>query len=580
MIRALTLSVMLVAAGGLFAADPPKPKVDAAKKAKREARLKAQADAKAKEEAAAKVNAEAETKARSEAAAKEKDLAAARAKSAAERKAKNPPDHRSLTKKIDIAIYQKLVDEKIPASPRADDDEFLRRVYLDLIGVVPPADKAEAFLDNKDAQKRAKLIDELLDSQNFGRHMADIWDNLLFQRVTDNRAIQREPLTTWLQDKFNADISWDSMVTQLLTANGSQEDNGATTYFLASLTADKMVDSATRLFMGVKMECAQCHNHPFTGWKQNEYWGMAAFFMNVRIQGNTKNNKNGGMPEVMETSRGKQKNLPESAKNVPAKFFQGTEPKIGGAESRRPLFAKWLATPENKFFSRAFANRVWGQLFGAGIVNPIDDMHEERTPSHPELLAELAKQFATSGFDVKFLFRALCNSEAYQRTSRPIAGNEQDATLFSHMYVKSFTPEQLYDSLTTVLGPVAGNNKERMKDNTKRGPVTVRDQFVAFFDPGEGTKITDYDAGIPQALRLMNHPFTATKSVAVARAVTRGLPVESALEKLYLATLSRRPTAEEVSKRLAYIGKCTTPEEAYGDILWALVNCSEFTLNH
>jgi hypothetical protein len=572
----MSLTRSLLAAGALllglgWVAADDKTDPQAIRTARQEARQKAKA------EAEAKAKAEEEAKAKAEAAARAKQEAEALAK----RKSGPKGDALALARLIDDEINKKLAGEKVPASPKSDDAEFLRRVYLDLTGMIPPADRAAAFTDSTDPKKRVKLIDELLASEGFGRHMADIWDNLLFARTSDNRAIQRGPLTKWLEEKFNGDTPWDMIVTDVVTANGTQEDNGAATYFLSKLTADKMVDSTTRLFMGIKMECAQCHNHPFTGWKQNEYWGMAAFFMKVRVQGNPKNGK-GATPEVNESGRGRQRNLPESAKTVPAKFFKGEEPKVSASEPLRPVLAKWLTSPDNKYFSRAFANRVWGQLFGAGIVNPIDDMHEERVASHPELLAELSKRFATSGFDVKFLFRAICNSEAYQRTSRPIAGNEKDTVLFSHMNIKAFTPEQLYDSLSAVLGEPGGRGNPARGGGAggKGAPRSPREQFVAFFNPGENTKATDYEEGIPQALRLMNHPYTARGTAAKARDLTKGLSKEKAIEKLYLSTLSRRPSSEEMTKMNAYIAKSDSPDTAYADILWALLNSSEFTLNH
>jgi hypothetical protein len=543
------------------------------------------ANRKARQEARQKAKAEAEAKAKADEEAKAKAEAAARAKKEADElaKRKSAPkgDPLALAKRIDEEINKKLTSEKIPASPKADDAEFLRRIYLDLTGTIPPADKAAAFIDSSDANKRAKLIDELLAGEGFGRHMADIWDNLLFLRTSDNRAVQREPLTKWLEEKFNAGVPWDMIVTDVLTATGTQEDNGAATYFLSTLTADKMVDSTTRVFMGIKMECAQCHNHPFTGWKQNEYWGMAAFFMKVRVQGNPKNGK-GATPDVNESGRGRQRNLPESAKTVPAKFFHGEEPKVTSSEPLRPVLAKWLTSPDNKYFSRAWANRVWGQMVGSGIINPIDDMHEERVASHPELLAELSKQFAASGFDVKFLYRAICNSEAYQRTSRPAAGNEKDATLFSHMAIKAFTPEQLYDSLVAVLGEPGGKGNPARGGGAggKGAPRSPRDQFVAFFSPGESSKATDYEEGIPQALRLMNHPYTSRGAMTKARDLAKGLSKEKAIEKLYLSSLSRRPSADEMAKMQSYIAKTDSPDAAYADILWALMNSSEFTLNH
>src|SRR5262245_12708634 len=582
----LSIALILFGVGALIADDvkpEPKPATKPetpadVKAARRAARLKAAEEAKAKTEADAKA------KAKAEAEAKAKAEAEAKAKEAEKPKVEPKPlktNTESLTRWIDQEIAKKLASEKVPASPRADDAEFIRRVYLDLTGVVPTAAKVAAFLDSKDSKKREKLIDELLMSPAFGHHLADIWDSLLVHRMTDNRAVRLDPLSTWLEEKFNEGAGWNEVVAGLLTATGTQDENGASTYIMSQLTADKMVDSTSRLFMGVKMECTQCHNHPFTGWKQSEYWGMAAFFMKVRVQGNTKNANRVATPGVSEAvnHQGRQGGLPESAKSPPPKFCKGEEAKVGRSEPLRPVLAKWLTSPDNKFFSRAFANRVWGQMFGSGIVNPIDDMHDERVPSYPELLAELSKQFAGNGFDIRYLYRAICNCEAYQRTSKPMAGNEKDTTLFSHMNIKVLTPEQLYDSLTAILGdPGRAGGMGRGAANGKGGPRSPRDQFVAFFDPGENTKATDYESGIPQALRLMNHPFTARNSLPVARDLAKGESKEKAIEKLYLTALSRRPTAAETAKLTAYAGE--HPSDAYGDILWALLNSSEFGLNH
>ncbi len=489
----------------------------------------------------------------------------------------------NLTQFIDHQINSRLSAEKVPASPRSGDAEFLRRVYLDLVGVVPPKEKAVAFLNSTDSRKRSKLIDELLASPEFGRHLADIWDNLLFQRTTDNRAIRVGPLNEWLSEKFNANTPWNRLVSELLTATGTQEENGATTFFLATQSANKMLDSVSRLFMGVRLECAQCHNHPFTGWKQTEYWGMAAFFMKVRINGNPRAMKDAAQtPAVIESSRGRQRGLSESAKMVPPKFFQGETADVAGVTELRPILAQWLTSPENKFFAKAFVNRVWGQLFGVGLIEPIDDMNEEREATHPELLDGLARQFADSGFDIKALYRAICQSEAYQRTSRPVPGNESDNKWFARMNVKVLSPEQLYDSLSAILGPPnpGRNNNRPATQQPNRPGASVRDQFIAFFAVSEDAKATEYDAGIPQALRLMNHPFTNRNSELAARQLTKGQTKSKAIDALYLSALSRRPTPAETARLMKYLDRTDSLESGYADILWALLNSSEFTLNH
>jgi hypothetical protein len=480
---------------------------------------------------------------------------------------------------IDKQIDQRLQSEKVTPSARSDDGEFLRRVYLDITGHIPTAEQAAAFLDSKEPNKRAKLIDELVDRPDFGRHMADIWQALLLPRNSDNRRLQSEPLVKWVEENFNKDRPWNQMVHELLTATGDQEKNGAVTYFLANGTVDKMTDNVTKVFLGVQLQCAQCHNHPFTAWKQTEYWGMAAFFMKVEATPPQMAARNGTSPEVKETDRPRRGRnaLPESAKVVPAKFLGGPEAKLDKSEPYRPVLADWMATKDNPYFSKAMTNRVWAQFMGRGLVNPVDDMHDGNPASHPQLLADLAEQFAANNFDVKYLIRAICNSQAYQRTSKSTDKNADAAPdAYARSAIKVLTAEQLYDSLRTV----ATQGKATADPAPQRGPrgnnVGPRTQFVNFFQAEDGADPTDYQAGIPQALRLMNAAQLTNGQGALA--MVKGKSQEQAVEHLYLATVSRRPTARETE----LVDRLMKKEEAgkvYSDLLWALLNSSEFTLN-
>jgi hypothetical protein len=494
-------------------------------------------------------------------------------------------DAQAQARQIDEAIDACLSAEKVAASPRCADAEFVRRVYLDITGHIPSAEKAAAFLDNHDPNKRAKLIDELLAGSEYGKHQADIWQSLLLPRMSDNRAVPFDKMTEWLEKSFNDNKPWDQMVRDILTAQGEMDKNGAVTYFLANLTPDKLTDNATRVFLGVQLQCAQCHNHPFTKWKQDEYWGMAAFFTKVRINGNPRNiNRDNGPLGISESGRGRPIRLPISAKQVPPKFLQGEQPSLASGEAYRPVLANWMTSPQNPYFSRAMVNRLWAQFFGRGLVNPIDDMHEGNAPSHPQLLADLSSQFASSGFDVKQFLRALCNSEAYQRTSKPLAGNGGAAPeLFSRMAVKVLTPEQLFDSLVQIVGaPNQANFQRRpaVAAAARLRNITPRMVFVAFFKGDESAEPTEYQAGIPQVLRLMNSP-QLNNTAMLAPLLKSGKTPEQMVEHLYLATLSRRPTDQEMQRTLVLVRKhADEPRQAYGDILWVLLNSSEFTLNH
>jgi hypothetical protein len=492
----------------------------------------------------------------------------------------------ALARLIDQQIQARLAREGIAVSPLAGDAEFLRRAYLDLTGRIPPAEKVKAFLDSKDANKRAKVIEELLADPRYGTAMAETWTNLMVKRESNNRALKSKPLLDWLAAGFNANKPWDKLVYELLTATGDQDKNGAVTYFVGNPTVDKMTDSVTRLFLGVRLECAQCHNHPFTSYKRDEYWGMAQFFMKVRLTVNPQQaQKKGVSPGIVEGGKAKgkkKKGLPDSARIVPARFLQGAQPKLNPAEPARPVLARWLASPDNPFFARALVNRLWGHFFGRGLVNPVDDMHKDNAPSHPELLAALTEQFKAHDFDVKFLIRAIVNSQTYQRSSRPAGNNKADVELFSHAAVRSLTAEQLYDSLTLIVGPPGRGAVPKKKGVAKKkGPAGPRDQFVAFFRVEDGADLTEYQAGIPQALRLMNAPLLNNTGPVVTQAVSRGggTPARVVTE-IYLAILSRRPTPEELQRHVAYVRRQETPRTAYGDLAWALLNCSEFAFNH
>ncbi len=261
-----------------------------------------------------------------------------------------------------------------------------------------------------------------MSDSRFGNTVSENWSGLMVPRESNNRRLDHTPLQQWLAKQFNGGVPLNKLVFDLVTATGNTDENGATTYFVGNPTVDKMTDNISRMFLGVQLQCAQCHNHPFTDWKQTEYWAMAAFFMKTKLTANPQQAaKKGIAPGITETGKGggKKNGLPESAKIVPAKFLMGESPKLNQAEPYRPILAQWMTSPTNPFFARAMVNRFWYQLFGRGIVNPVDDMHQDNPATHPELLAALTEQFKTSGFDTKYLLRAICNSETYQRSSRP-----------------------------------------------------------------------------------------------------------------------------------------------------------------
>lgn len=491
-------------------------------------------------------------------------------------------DAAAIARLIDEQVQHKLAESKLIASPICTDEEFARRASLDITGVIPSVDRVKAFIASTDSDKRAKLIDELLADPHYGRRMADIWTAKLFPRDSANRFVEREPFYKWFEDEFNNNVPWNKLVGSLITATGEVDHNPAVTYYLANRSIDKLTDTVGQHFLGMQLQCAQCHNHPFTSWKQTEYWGMAAFFSKVKadVPKNANKGADNSKLGVMEGSgKTKQKDfLPESAKSVPAKFLSGPEPRLDPSEPYRPVLAKWLTSPENPYFSRSLVNRAWAHLLGRGFVNPIDDMMPENEASHPELLNALAYHIGNTGFDLKYLIKAICLSDTYQRSSKPSSDNKADIKLFSHMTVKVMTPEQLYDSLGKVTGGLRNAEMAKAKGPNKGGPVAPRDRFVNFFLAGAETASTiDYEVGIPQALKLMNSAITNQPVIARSIVGSASDP-EEAIERIYLTVLSRRPTSEERKTLTDYVNKSITRGTAYSDILWAALNSSEFTL--
>lgn len=497
--------------------------------------------------------------------------------------------YQELANQIDAKIDARLKQNGMNKSAPCTDEEFIRRVYLDITGVVPSAEKVVAFLESKATDKREKLVDELLDSPKYGKYFAEIWSNAMLPKESNNRRLQSEPMEKWLREQFMTNQPWDKIVHDIVTASGPVDKNQAVTFYVANPTADKMTNQVTQLFLGVQLQCAQCHNHPFTDWKQDEYWGMAAFFMRVNVNGNpnqaAKNGKTLVVSELPTPPKNK-KRLPENAKIVPAKFLADVQPDLKSKAPARPVLADWMTSNKNPYFARAISNKLWYHFFGRGIVNPVDDMHDDNPASHPELLAELSEQMKANQYDLKYLVRAICNSQTYQTTSRGTGNNADDKELFSHSMVRMLSPEQLYDSIDQVLqvsqnqDVVVRKGKKKQPANARNRGAALRDQFVAFFSTDNGFNPLEYQSGIPQALRLMNSRQMNTLVAVNAMMKTNGKEPAKMIEQMYLTALSRRPTAGEVERMTKYVADQSNPRDAYADILWALLNSSEFALNH
>jgi hypothetical protein len=482
---------------------------------------------------------------------------------------------------IDRHIESRLDGEGVRPSEPADDAEFLRRVYLDLHGVIPTRDRADEFLTNPDPAKRVHLIDDLLASPRYGQHLADIWQAYLISPLADDQHARADRLRTWLAAQFNT-RSWDRIATDLLTAAGKMEENPAVTYLIEGRLprgVPDLTDLTSRYFMGVRLNCAQCHDHPFANLKQQDFWGMAAFFAQVQTPGRAKQVYQLGVVDDPRLTLSVLRDAGALDGFMPrAPTFPGGREMPTAKETNREALARWLTSPDNPYFARAMVNRTWWRLFGRGIVTPVDDMHDRNAPTHPELLDLLARRFVESGFDLKFLARAIVLSRAYQRTSRPgdVAAAQKQAALFGRMPIKVLSAGQLYDSLETIFGPPS-----------KTSGVVVRGQgarqeFTRFFGEDGDPDPTAYRRGIPHLLRQMNSGQFAGRNLdtLIARLMSTNRPPEDVAADVFLAILSRRPTADERARFASYLQGAASAHDACRELAWVLMMTSEFSLNH
>jgi hypothetical protein len=494
------------------------------------------------------------------------------------------PDATALAARIDERLDARWRREGVEAAPLAGDAEFLRRASLDLNGRIPPAADVFEFLAENAADKRARLIDRLLLEPRFAIHFSNLWRAELLPEATTNQ--QAAELTRgferWLVQRIRGGARYDELVRELLTVPLPKTGEPAEPVLrdperpnpLAFLAAkdskpENIAAAVNRSFLGIRLECSQCHDHPFAKWSQQQFWSQAAFFAGLE------KHANGLLAPLTEAIDRHEIASPRGGEMVRAEFLVGSSPNWQPARSPRAIYAQWLTSPDNPYFARAAVNRLWGQLFGIGIVDPIDDFHDNNPPSDPELLDELAAAFVASGFDLRFMIRAICQTRAYQRTSSRTHASQDDTRLPARLTVKALTGEQFYDSFVMATG---------FRDTGERG--NARQQFLTRF--ALSGPIAEPETSVQQALTLLNGRFVAQGAdpeqspALVAITQTPGLTTKMKVEAMYVSTLSRLPSDAE-SERLQRFVAAASPDrenERLGDIFWMLLNCLEFRVNH
>ncbi|MDB5312047.1 MAG: hypothetical protein JWO38_6249 [Gemmataceae bacterium] len=489
---------------------------------------------------------------------------------------------------IDELVFAKQKELQLLPAAVCSDEVFLRRVYLDVIGTLPTAEEASAFLDSKEPDKRTKLVDQLLGRDEYALFWALKWADILrgspttisdrgvhsFHRYLVRMVAEDRPVTAFARD--------------LLTGSGNTLNKPAANFFRVARTPEEAAEAAAQLFMGVRMQCAKCHNHPFEGITQTDYYGLAAYFAQVQYKGT----QFGLDDEIVYLAPGREVQNPLTRKPQPPVAFGAPAPRSTPDDDRRRAFADWLTSPANKFFAPSVVNRIWYHLLGKGIVDPVDDFRDTNPPSNPELLKALADEFARGGYRLKPLIRTILNSRTYQLAGDGPAQSPQAANpdrYFTKAMVRMLSAEQALDAVSlatgvpeTFKGFPTGTRAVDLPEGGIDHPF-----LQAFSRPVRDVTCEcarEDDPSLPQVLHMLNNAGVLAKVRSpkghVAGWLKDGKSPEWIVEQVYLATLSRRPTARErdlVAKHLATVGDKTAGLQ---DVQHALLNLNEFLLRH
>jgi hypothetical protein len=588
----------------------------------------------------------------------------------------NLKDSAAVAAAVDKLILQNLTESGTQPAPRTSDEDFLRRVHFDLAGTVPSAREVTLFGLEPDPQKRDKMIDRLLSSDEYAHNWAEYWRDVIFLRATDMRGkIMQGVFEKWMSDQIRENRGWDKIVTSLITASGPVNEHGETALIFAHAgQADEIAAEASRIFLGIQIQCANCHDHPTDKWKRQQFHQLAAFFPRVtvrRMKGSTDprefevasydapaaNGKGKGKgkgagnflehPERLfarydrnhdgKITRAEVKNTPfekqfdrllanadankdgaltvkeikempqpggqkrptaehymadlknpssKGTKMEPIFFVNGKRPKSGlPDEERRHALAKYLTADVDPWFSRAYVNRIWSEMVGEGFYMPIDDMGPQRQARMPEVLDLLADAWVANKYDMQWLFRTIARTETYQREIRPKDPSVESPPVFAASAPKRLRADQLFNAITKVLGIEGVDPKESEgvgeAGGKKRPPRSPRAQFAFLFGYDPSTSPDDLTGNVPQALfmmnsRLINSLIHAQGKTRLATILDKYPDNKDAVREVYVLTLAREPSDKEEKVCLNYVKDVGNRHEGFEDVMWSLMNSSEF----
>jgi len=489
---------------------------------------------------------------------------------------------------IDQFVVEKLNDLKIRPSERCSDEVFLRRVMLDLIGIQPTPDEVRAFLANDSPNKREELIDSLFDRSEFVDQWSLKWGDLLQNSRTHLSDPAVFAFREWIRSAVQQNMPLDEFARRILTSRGSFTDDPASAYYQVSKDPDDTLQRATQVFCGVRMLCAKCHPHPFENWTQADYYGLNSFFNQVATKADPRQTGVKNARKVLLNLTAAHARNPRTGKLQPPRYLGGEEPEIPANTDRRTVYAAWLTTPENPFFARSMANRVWSYFFHRGVIHPVDDLRTTNPAINPKLLDALAEELVNAKFDARRLMRLIVTSETYQRSSISNETNAHDEMNFSRMVPRRVPAEALLDSLLQATGVTENFANAPGGFTAKQLPdANVRNDFLDLFGKPQRMEACecerDFGSNMLQALHLLNGKSILDRVAAgngrLKKLLAEKSTDEQLVEDLYLWCLARYPTKEEAAVAVDFLkARPKQREQAAQDVMWALLNSRDFML--
>jgi hypothetical protein len=500
---------------------------------------------------------------------------------------------------IDTLVQKKWRELGIVPSELSSDEQFIRRVYLDICGTLPTPKQVNEFVADKDAKKRDKLVDYLLERPEYAYYFANKWADVLRVKRGNNigRAYGTFAFHAWINDAIATDKPYDLIAREILGAIGDEGKNPPTVWYKDIQNAEQFVDNASQVFLGLRLACANCHHHPYEKWSQDDYWGLAAFYARVgrkavQVPGQTQQGQQGARQVIFVNTNG---NVVNKRTNRPAvaRPLDGEAVTIASGSDPREHLLDWMVDGKNPFFAKAVANRYWAHFFSRGIVDPLDDMRVTNPPSNPELLEALAEELVKNKYSLKHLVATICKSRVYQLTSAPNEFNKHDKQSFARYYPKRMTAEVLFDAVSQVTdSPAQFNGMPRDKFAANRAIMLPDESFASYFLDvfGRPQRISSCEcervseANLAQTLHLLNSDEVQGK---LGRAGGRADALakdsrsdEAKIDELFLWCWGKKPTAAQRKLALEQVAKHESAKSvAYENILWALINSKAFVFN-